>query len=112
MLWLGVTHSRVSIFSCTSITLSSSRYDHFADKGIIIGAPIKGYDGPIMTYCATDDMVCTGNFVIGVTHLAYSAGYSVQQGAKAMMDIAAGKRVVSNRVVWMPKTSEGDQPGQ
>jgi hypothetical protein len=55
-----------------------------------------------MTYCASDDMVCTGNFVIGASHLAYSAGYTVQQGAKAMMDIASGKRVVSNRFVFNP----------
>jgi len=63
------------------------------------GAPIKGYSGPIMTYCASGDDVCTGNFVIGFTHLAYAAGYSVQQGAKAMMDIAAGKPVKSNKFI-------------
>jgi len=63
------------------------------------GAPIKGYNGPILTYCASDDMVCTGNFVIGFTHLAYSAGNSVQLGAKAMMDIAAGKVVKSNKFI-------------
>jgi len=61
------------------------------------GAPIKGYSGPILTYCASGDDVCTGNFVIGFVHLSYAAGYSVQQGAKAMMDIAAGKSVKSNK---------------
>lgn len=63
------------------------------------GAPIKGYSGPILTYCASGDDVCTGNFVIGFTHLAYAAGSTVQLGARAMMDIAAGKVVKSNKFV-------------
>jgi len=56
------------------------------------GAPIKGYSGPILTYCASGDAVCTGNFVIGATHLAYSAGTTVQQGAKEMMAISKAGR--------------------
>jgi len=63
------------------------------------GAPIKGYNGPIRTYCSSGDDVCTGNFVIGFTHLAYSVGSSVQLGAKDMMDIAAGKPIKSNKMI-------------
>lgn len=36
------------------------------------GAPIKGYTGPIITYCNDGDYVCTGNFVIGAAHLSYT----------------------------------------
>ncbi|QDS70627.1 hypothetical protein FKW77_000671 [Venturia effusa] len=36
------------------------------------GAPIKGYSGPIITYCNTGDYVCTGNFVVGAAHLSYT----------------------------------------
>jgi hypothetical protein len=74
-------------------------------QGVVIwgdpfqGALIKGYNGPIITYCASGDDVCTGNFVISFTHLAYSAGSSVQEGAKVMMDIAAGKVVKSNKFI-------------
>lgn len=35
------------------------------------GAPIKGYSGPIKTYCATGDDVCEGEFVITAAHLSY-----------------------------------------
>ncbi|KAF2398196.1 alpha/beta-hydrolase, partial [Trichodelitschia bisporula] len=35
------------------------------------GAPIKGYSGPIITFCKDGDSVCTGNFVISMAHLAY-----------------------------------------
>ena len=35
------------------------------------GAPIKGYSGPIQTYCAQGDDVCEGEFEITAAHLAY-----------------------------------------
>ncbi|KAF2399999.1 cutinase-domain-containing protein [Trichodelitschia bisporula] len=53
------------------------------------GAPIKGYSGPIKTYCAAGDQVCTGNFIIGAAHLAY-VGTSTSQAVSYMIDIAKG----------------------
>jgi hypothetical protein len=35
------------------------------------GSPIKGYKGPIKTFCKVDDGVCGGNFELSVAHLAY-----------------------------------------
>lgn len=35
------------------------------------GAPIKGYSGPIKTYCASGDDVCKGEFSITLAHLSY-----------------------------------------
>ncbi|KAF2670878.1 alpha/beta-hydrolase, partial [Microthyrium microscopicum] len=35
------------------------------------GAKIKGYSGPIVTYCNAGDGVCTGNFELAGSHLAY-----------------------------------------
>jgi hypothetical protein len=52
------------------------------------GAKIKGYDGPILTYCNAGDSVCTGNFVISASHLSYT-GSVAQQAVAAMKKIAA-----------------------
>jgi hypothetical protein len=58
------------------------------------GAKIKGYDGPILTYCNAGDSVCTGNFVIGAAHLSYT-GSVAMQALKDMKKIAAGQTVTS-----------------
>ncbi|KAE9972243.1 hypothetical protein EG328_005114 [Venturia inaequalis] len=52
------------------------------------GAPIKGYDGPIITYCNEGDYVCTGNFVVGAAHLAYT-GSTASAAIKEMKKIGA-----------------------
>lgn len=36
------------------------------------GASIKGYSGPIETYCKPGDGVCGGNFELSGAHLSYS----------------------------------------
>ncbi|KAL9107092.1 MAG: hypothetical protein Q9227_007958 [Pyrenula ochraceoflavens] len=36
------------------------------------GAPIKGYNGPVQTYCAAGDEVCDGEFEISAAHLSYA----------------------------------------
>ena len=56
------------------------------------GAPIKGYNGPILTYCKTGDGVCTGNFEISASHLSYGGG-DTGQAIAAMKRIAAGGRM-------------------
>lgn len=35
------------------------------------GSPIKGYTGPIETYCKPGDGVCGGNFELSAAHLSY-----------------------------------------
>jgi hypothetical protein len=73
---------------------------HSADKmflqGVITfgdpfqGAKIKGYDGPIHTYCKTDDGVCTGNFVVGLAHLSYT-GADTRDAIAQIKKMAAAK---------------------
>jgi hypothetical protein len=59
-------------------------------KGVITfgdpfqGAPIKGYNGPIKTFCKVDDGVCTGNFELAGAHLSYPFDNSVTE-AKAVL---------------------------
>jgi len=56
------------------------------------GAKIKGYKGPIYTYCKNGDGVCTGNFEISPSHLSYS-GNDVTQAVATMKRIAGvGKK--------------------
>jgi len=55
------------------------------------GAPIKGYSGPILTYCKKGDGVCGGNFEISGSHLSYGGGDTTQAIAE-MKRIAAGGR--------------------
>lgn len=55
------------------------------------GAPIKGYTGPIHTFCNTGDFVCTGNFVVGVAHLSYTGSVATQ--AMAEMKKIASKSI-------------------
>ncbi|KAF2401446.1 alpha/beta-hydrolase [Trichodelitschia bisporula] len=55
------------------------------------GAPIKGYNGPIITYCLEGDYVCTGNFVIGAAHLSYTGAPSTKAIAE-IKKIAVGKK--------------------
>jgi hypothetical protein len=54
------------------------------------GAPIKGYNGPIITYCNSGDYVCTGNFEISAAHLAY-IGSPTSKAIAEMKRIASGK---------------------
>lgn len=56
------------------------------------GASIKGYKGPILTYCKSGDGVCTGNFEISASHLSYG-GNDITQAIAAMKRIAAGGRM-------------------
>jgi hypothetical protein len=66
-------------------------------QGVIVfgdpfqGAPIKGYSGPIVTYCNDGDFVCTGNFVVGTAHLSYVGSIS-NAAIKEMKKIAAGDK--------------------
>ncbi|TID25809.1 hypothetical protein E2P81_ATG03598 [Venturia nashicola] len=52
------------------------------------GAKIKGYDGPILTYCNEGDAICTGNFDISAAHLAYT-GSTAQTAIKELLKLAA-----------------------
>jgi len=52
------------------------------------GASIKGYNGPIITYCKKGDGVCGGNFEISASHLSYG-GADTTQAITAMKGIAA-----------------------
>jgi hypothetical protein len=56
------------------------------------GAPIKGYSGPILTYCNSGDSVCTGNFVVSSAHLAYT-GSVAQEAIREIKKIAAGGKI-------------------
>ncbi|KAF2667083.1 cutinase-domain-containing protein [Microthyrium microscopicum] len=55
-------------------------------KGILVygdpfnGAKVKGWDGPIKTFCRESDAVCTGAFKIGTAHLSYSLSSDVTNG--------------------------------
>jgi hypothetical protein len=55
------------------------------------GASIKGFpqDG-IKTFCAATDGVCQGKFSITAAHLGYTAGTSVVDAAKWMVQRAQG----------------------
>jgi hypothetical protein len=53
-----------------------------------MGAKVKGYTGPILTYCNAGDSVCTGNFVVSASHLTYT-GTVAQQAMAAMRKLAA-----------------------
>jgi hypothetical protein len=58
------------------------------------GAPIKGYTGPIHTFCNDGDYVCTGNFVVGAAHLSYTgsvAAQAIREMTKISKLAAAGK---------------------
>lgn len=48
------------------------------------GAPIKGYTGPIETFCKVADGVCGGNFELSTAHLSYPLDNSVTE-AKAKL---------------------------
>lgn len=48
------------------------------------GAPIKGYSGPIETFCKPADGVCGGNFELSTAHLSYPVDSSVSD-AKALL---------------------------
>ncbi|TID26984.1 hypothetical protein E2P81_ATG01443 [Venturia nashicola] len=52
------------------------------------GAPIKGYNGPIITYCNEGDYVCTGNFVVGAAHLSYT-GSTAMAAIRELKKLAA-----------------------
>jgi len=56
------------------------------------GASIKGYNGPILTYCKKGDGVCGGNFEISASHLSYGGG-DTSQAIAAMKRIAAGGKM-------------------
>jgi hypothetical protein len=55
------------------------------------GAPIKGYNGPVEIYCAPGDGVCTGNFELTTSHLAYIFDSTVATAKKKLLDMASGK---------------------
>jgi hypothetical protein len=52
------------------------------------GAPVKGWNGPIKTFCRSSDAVCTGQFKIGTAHLAYSGSSDVSEGAEWLVQVA------------------------
>lgn len=53
------------------------------------GAQIKGWTGPILTFCRPTDGVCEGNFKIGGAHLSYSSSSDATDGAKWLKKMAA-----------------------
>lgn len=52
------------------------------------GAPIKGYAGPIQTYCATGDEVCDGEFNISAAHLSY-VGADTEAAVTYIVDLVS-----------------------
>ncbi|TID27977.1 hypothetical protein E2P81_ATG00730 [Venturia nashicola] len=53
------------------------------------GSPIKGYDGPLVTYCKPDDGVCGGNFELSGAHLSYPFDDSVTKAKELLKKWAA-----------------------
>lgn len=53
------------------------------------GSPIKGYNGPIETFCNEGDSVCTGNFELRPAHMSYPLNDSIKN-AKAKLKSWAG----------------------
>jgi hypothetical protein len=53
------------------------------------GAPIKGYSGPIATFCNKGDGVCTGNFELAPSHISYGFDTSAGLGQKKLLEMAA-----------------------
>jgi hypothetical protein len=54
------------------------------------GAPIKGYNGPIETFCKVNDGVCGGNFELSAAHLSYPLDNSVTDAKAKLKQFAAG----------------------
>ncbi|KAF2415659.1 alpha/beta-hydrolase [Tothia fuscella] len=53
------------------------------------GAPIKGYTGPIKTFCKIDDGVCGGNFELSAAHLSYPFDISISEAKAELKKWAA-----------------------
>ncbi|QDS72607.1 hypothetical protein FKW77_001605 [Venturia effusa] len=64
-------------------------------KGVVVfgdpfqGSPIKGYDGPLVTFCKPDDGVCGGNFELSGAHLSYPFDDSSAKGKALLKKWAA-----------------------
>src|SRR5580693_5495174 len=52
------------------------------------GANIAGYNGPIAIFCRKGDGVCTGNFEVAASHMAYSG--DVKAAQKKLLEMAKG----------------------
>jgi cutinase len=52
------------------------------------GANIAGYNGSIAIFCRQGDGVCTGNFEVAASHMAYSG--DVKAAQKKLLEMAKG----------------------
>lgn len=53
------------------------------------GASIKGYSGPIKTFCKPGDGVCGGNFELSTAHLSYPFDNTAAEAKEYLKDLAA-----------------------
>lgn len=56
------------------------------------GAPIKGYTGPVVTYCKIDDGVCGGNFELSTAHLSYPFDNTVTEAKAELKRLSAAAK--------------------
>lgn len=59
------------------------------------GAKIKGYNGPILTYCNPGDLVCSRNLIVTKPHMSF-AGARTDQAAKDIKSILEQIEKTSN----------------
>jgi len=64
-------------------------------KGIVTfgdpfqGSKVKGWNGPIATYCNRGDYVCTGNFELAPSHISYGFDTSAGIAQRELLKMAA-----------------------
>jgi hypothetical protein len=86
---------KVSFFLSLSLCFHLQQKLTSSEKGVVTfgdpfqGAPIKGYTGPITTYCKVADGVCGGNFELSAAHLSYPFDSSVAEAKADLKKMAA-----------------------